>query len=514
MRTAGIVAVLIVLAVKPALADAYEATVQTINPDPFWIDRSQEEYALQTSGYEPFRARFVAGTDQSPEMVILMEEGLSDSLGIPLLQQWIDDIEAEEYSTALVEISYGTPEEIKGYLDSLYDHGLEGAVLVGDLPSAWVKVFDTQVGLGEILPCDYFFMDLDGEWLDLWVGFPLDSVPGQDGFYDTFQGEVDPEIWTGRMKADNLGGDQTELLQNYLARNHEWRLEGDPEPVKALCYVDDDWAASGPNYQSQMELLYENVILVNADTVTTSQDYEEVRLPDTYSWVSPHVHSNARNHFWAPDAGVTSWNEIAPIDPPARFYNLFACSNARFTTSYNMGGVYTFCTGSGLAAVGSTTSGAMLWFNHFYGPLGGRASLGEAWKIWWDYIAANGLSQQELNWHIGMVLLGDPSLVPAKHLTGMEEPDQGTERIELSVSPNPSSGTGTQVTFSLPESGRFRLELYDLSGRMVFQNEEEFHSRGTHQRILPELYTGMYLVRISGMELYASRKLVVLGRLE
>lgn len=505
MRTTA-VAVLLTLCAY-AFAGVYGETVQTMNPDPFWIDPSDEEYARQTGSYSPFHARFLAGTDDSPQMVILMEEGLAEDIGISLVQRWIADIGAEEYSTALVEVSYGTPEEIKGYLDSLFDHGLQGAVLVGDLPAAWVKVYDTQIGYGETLPCDYFFMDLDGEWLDLWVGMPKDSIPGQDGYYDTFQGEVDPEIWVGRMKADNLG-DQVELLQNYLERNHQWRLSGDPEPVRALCYVDDDWAASGPNYASHMELLYENVDLFCTDTLTTSQDYEETRLPDTYSWVSPHVHSNPNTHFWAPAAGNTNWDEIAAINPPARFYNLFACSNARFTTDNNMGGVYTFCTDYGLAAVGSTTSGAMLWFNHFYGPLGGRASLGEAWQLWWDYIAVNGFSQQELNWHIGMVLVGDPTLVPAMHLTGIAEPEGSPDHPLLTVSPNPSSGTGMTAELVIPEPGEYAIEIFDLSGRSLHR-DEAFHAPGTHSEILPRLGTGIYLVRLSGNGGSASRKLVV-----
>jgi hypothetical protein len=313
------------------------------------------------------------------------------------------------------------------------------------------------------------------------------------------------------MKADNLG-DQVELFQSYLDRNHFWRLTGDPEPVKALCYVDDDWAASGPGYASSMQFLYENVDLYNTDTLTTSEDYEEQRLPDVYSWISPFVHSSPHAHYWAPAAGNTSWDEIAVIDPSARFYNLFACSNARFTTDNHMGGVYAFCTGSGLAVVGSTTTGSMLWFSQFYGPLGGRASLGEAWKIWWSFIAYNGFSQMELDWLIGMVLIGDPTLIPAKHLTGITEPDSISESLELCLNPNPSFGIGTRASFSVVDSGHYRLEVFDLSGRSFCRTSEKFYFAGNQEVTLPDMTTGINLVRVFGEGLSASEKLIVIDR--
>lgn len=491
----------------------YEETVQTRNLDPNWIDTSMEEYQAQISMYEPFRARVVIDcTDADPEMVILMEEGLSDSIGLPLLQQWIADIQSEKYTAELVEISYAAPEEIKAFLDSLYDLGLEGTALVGNLPAAWVAVWDTQISMGEQLPCDYFFMDLDGEWLDLWIGYPKDSLSGQDGFYDTFQGELDPEIWSGRIRVDNLDdlGDPVEMLQSYLARNHEWRVNGDPEPVKALCYVDDDWQTAGGIYQTAMQLLYENVELVDSSAQTCAQDYEEIRLPDTYSWISPHVHSNPLTHFWQPSAGTTRWDEIVPIAPPAHFYNLFACSNCRFTTAKYMGGVYSFASESGLAAVGSTTSGAMLWFIHFYGPLGGEASLGEAFELWWDYIANNGLSQPELNWHIGMVLLGDPSLVPSMHLTGIKEPDPAHSPLQVVVVPNPSTGSRVSVYFTMPETGNASLEVFNLSGRLVTEQAVPNCTSGMNEHEFADIQTGIYFVRMTEGGFTATRRFVVI----
>lgn len=493
-----------------ASAVSSHGTVQTINPDPEWVDPTPVEHASQLASYEPFRASRLLGTGEIPDMVILMEEGLCQAVGIDLMQQWMDDIEAEEYSVQLVEVSYGTPEEFRALLDSLHSQGLEGALLVGDLPAAWVAVWDTEAGMGEQLPCDYFLMDLDGEWIDEWIGYPRDSVPGQDGFYDTIKGAVAPEIWLGRIRVDNLPGvgEPVALLQAYLERNHLWRVTGDPEPVRALCYVDDDWQESGEVYRSAMELLYEDVELFNRSVETCERDYELTRLPDSYSWVSPFVHSNPNNHFWQPDGGITNWSEIAPIAPPARFYNLFACSNCRFTTTNNMGSIYSIGADQGLAAVGSTCSGAMLWFTYFYGPLGGGGTLGEAFKLWWEYIALNGFSQHELNWHIGMVLLGDPTLVPAMHLTGVEGPGYPRE-LALSVSPNPCAGIAT-AAFELPVSCDVDLTAYDLAGRVVWRVSEKDLGPGSHSLGIDELSPGVYFVRMRAGETVVSRRFVVI----
>jgi hypothetical protein len=252
------------------------------------------------------------------------------------------------------------------------------------------------------------------------------------------------------------------------------------------------------------------VELVNTSEVTCETDYEGVRLPYDYVWISPFVHSNPGAHYWQPSAGVTSWNEIVPANPPAHFFNLFACSNCRFTTPRYMGGVYAFATDSGLAAVGSTTSGAMLWFIYFYGPLGGEASLGEAWRLWWDYIAADGLSQGELNWHIGMVLLGDPSLIPSKHLTGISGPDPGTPGMAVSVTPNPAPVGIVTAVIGVPAACLVTIEVYDMSGRLVYSGGSGEYSQGTHQVEVAIPGSGVYFLKVSSPGQSAVRRFAVL----
>jgi hypothetical protein len=100
---------------------------------------------------------------------------------------------------------------------------------------------------------------------------------------------------------------------------------------------------------------------------------------------------------------------VYDIKPVALFYNLFACSNARFTSTNYMAGWYTFMDNDyGLAAVGSTKSGSMLHFEDFYAWLG-TEPLGEAFRFWFARWADRG-GENGREWHYGMTLIGDPTL--------------------------------------------------------------------------------------------------------
>ncbi|MCK4653327.1 MAG: hypothetical protein KAU01_02660, partial [Candidatus Cloacimonetes bacterium] len=93
------------------------------------------------------------------------------------------------------------------------------------------------------------------------------------------------------------------------------------------------------------------------------------------------------------------------------FYNLFACSNSRFTESNNMGGMYLFGNGYCVGTIGSTKTGSMLWFEDFYEPLSLEGTLGEALRQWWEVSVDTGPDWMwERSWFYGMAIQGDPSL--------------------------------------------------------------------------------------------------------
>jgi hypothetical protein len=102
--------------------------------------------------------------------------------------------------------------------------------------------------------------------------------------------------------------------------------------------------------------------------------------------------------------------EVKAIDPVAYFYNLYACSNARYTSLNYMAGWYVFCQAYGLAALGSTKTGSMLEFDDFYPSLGEQEPIGEAYYDWFIAQAEYGFEDWEQCWYYGMTLIGDPTL--------------------------------------------------------------------------------------------------------
>ena len=484
---------LFILLLSTGSDNDYSGVVMTTYPEGY-IPETMEEWQVTQLPNVPLNVNTfmkIGSERDETEFLVIFEDGLASAVGSDLIEQWVADISCNGLTVEVVEVTYSTPEELKDYLAVCHDNGLEGAVLVGDLPVAWSMLDNRSIRSSEEFPSDYFFMDLNGNWQDLWVGYPSQGIPGQDGKYDTWSGELDPEIYIGRILTSNLG-DEVSLITSYLNQNHTWRDEGDTEPLQALCYIDDDWAHYGLQYQGNMQLLYPKTDLINNNAATTDSDYEKIRLPASYSWISPFVHSCPQYHLWYPGMYPTFNYEITAIQPPAHFYNLFACSNCRFTTKDYMGGAYVFLNTNGLAAVGSTKSGAMLRFAYFYEPMGNDGSIGEGFRDWWSYIALNGFSEHEKSWHLGMTLLGDPTLIPSMAFVSVQEDDEPlSESAFITAVSNPCFGT---AIFNRGNSEESLLRIRDIYGRIIDEivcNSEE---------ILFDVSTyipGIYLVELT-----------------
>jgi hypothetical protein len=316
----------------------------------------------------------------------------------------------EDYSSFLVTFSGNAPEDLKQVINEYYlQDNIEGVMLIGDLPSAWYEMNEEfridgrwQREFVEF-PIDHFYTDLDGQWID----------SDDNEIYDKHTGNMEPEIWLGRIKADNLNiydSDEAEIINSYFAKNHLYRKGLVSHNQKALAYIDDDWAGSGLQIQSYLQNMYEEVELVNEPEITTAELYKQKLVAD-YEYIQVNVHSNPTMHFF--DDTVTN-QEIINLNPTAYFYNLFCCSNCHFEESNNMGSLYFLGNDHGLGVVGSTKSGSMLFFNDYYYPLSQGSTFGEAFQIWWsdNVDTATGNEVWERSWFYGMVYLGDATLKP------------------------------------------------------------------------------------------------------
>ncbi|MDZ7376468.1 MAG: VWA domain-containing protein, partial [candidate division KSB1 bacterium] len=210
--------------------------------------------------------------------------------------------------------------------------------------------------------------------------------------------------------------------------------------------------------------VYNSITVVNDKEVTRAPDYKN-RLDDNYLWIHLCAHSWPGGHGFKYNNG-TNWdyvyvNDVRTIDPLAYFYNLFACSNARYIEENYMAGWYIFMDSYGLGAVGSTKTGSMLSFEDFYDPLAEGATLGDAFKNWFTKRAEGGFEDWEQAWFYGMTYLGDPALTCGSPYTL-------PELVGKNISFNPNSASpGTNITFTSTianegnkRAGQFHFNYY------------------------------------------------------
>jgi len=95
--------------------------------------------------------------------------------------------------------------------------------------------------------------------------------------------------------------------------------------------------------------------------------------------------------------------------------------------------------------------------------------------------------------------------------TGITEDSEKPLKLSISAYPNPFN-PATLITYSIPQSGKVSLKVFDLLGRQVALLEEEIKSSGTHQ--IPfrgdDLASGIYLVRMESGSKTESVKVILL----
>ena len=151
------------------MAGIYEDTPITRNLDTDFVPGTYAEYRASQPEFADLRVTPVYGVSRGSDVMIVMEEFMSDSLDGTIFDQWIADIESEGNTVSAVEITYAYPTEIRAWFQELYADGLKGVILVGDIPAPWSCTVDDSKS-NETFPSDYFYMDLDGVWEDNWIG--------------------------------------------------------------------------------------------------------------------------------------------------------------------------------------------------------------------------------------------------------------------------------------------------------------------------------------------------------
>jgi len=305
-----------------------------------------------------------------------------------------------------------------------YSNGLKGALFVGDIPTVWYEM-DTDWGYEEF-PTDLFYMDLHGEWADT----------DGNGVYDRHTGNWSADIWVGRIKASGMAENEISLVKNYFDKDHNFRTGALSLPNNALTYVDDDWVGESSDIDYAVSLVYNNRTLVKDKTVTNPADYLS-RLAQNWNLVQVSVHGWSTGHAFKVNGewdGDLYSSDIRSSDPRAFFYNLFSCSNARYSVTDYIAGWYIFSHSYGLAAISSTKTGGMLFFDDFYREFRNN-TLGESFLYWLNQRIIVEKTHPDFwydsKWYYGMTIIGDPTLYSAYNSTVSLKQSQPSTDHEL-----------------------------------------------------------------------------------
>jgi len=369
-------------------------------------------------------------------VAVIVEDSLYSLVSASLLQ-YQDDLAAKGYTSVLSLVGGGTAEDLRAYLIGLYGEaeGLVGALFVGDVPYIIYELMQDWDGAGgdpaeyEDFPCDLFFMDMDGSWLDDGAGGTVTPSNGKyDGWSDASH-EI--EIWVGRMPVSVLPvlGTSYSLVNKYFLRNHKYRtgqLVPETPAAEALAYVDDDWGYMVSPTEGDawcLEQVYGSGQVTAVFDVgsapgnnATAADYTTNHLTQNYQLILLRSHGYPQGHGFYRDYQslfeyVTSM-DYRDIDPAVCFYSLYVCSGCDYTGSAFLGGTTVFNKATpGLFSWGSTKTGGMWNDDAFYTVLDEPNTFGAAFVDWFNVSHATWPALAP-RWWYGMVMIGDPALIP------------------------------------------------------------------------------------------------------
>jgi hypothetical protein len=418
--------------------------------------------------------RMIRGDGRAGSVAILTEQNLAPILVEEILEL-SNNLQSEGYTVYSYEITGGTPETLRTFLAQLHSSdSIEGALFIGNLPVAWFEVYDFGGALADF-PMDLYYMDLDGTWLD--------TISTGNGIYDGHIGATKPEIYIGRLMPTGMGID-TVLLNHYFEKDIDFRNGLLPLPQRALVFVDNDWVPWAVQWASDVARLFPDTMFYWQPETTRASFYRE-RLDTAQTWVSVFAHSWPGGHQFVFDNGnqydYYYSSEYVSQDPPASFYNFFACSFSRYTQGGYGGGRAIFNEGYGIGSIGSTKTGSMLDFNFFYEPLSQGQTLGQAFKYWFDCIYDSvGMTFDRLCWHYGMTLLGDPFLKPTGYNTYVAEHKMNVNKKPALVIMNNPVSELINLTLHLETAGKVKFILHDCLGRVVRDFRDQQLTDGTH----------------------------------
>jgi len=228
----------------------------------------------------PVRLASPASSQSSSESLSI----LVDATLYPLIQirlnEYVADLAAIDVPAHVETVAGGTPESIKAWVKSRYDAGNKGVLFVGDIVAAWAEVS------GSVFPCDLFYMDLDGSWVDA----------DRDGIYESHSaglGDEGPEVFVTRINAHTLHYDtEANMVNGYFAKACAYRAGTLTQPWRGVEYIEEDWY----DMDVALDQVYsDRITRKDSGYFTTGTDYLDW-LDSGRHFVQVCVHSWSQGH--------------------------------------------------------------------------------------------------------------------------------------------------------------------------------------------------------------------------
>lgn len=364
-----------------------------------------------------------------------------------------------------------TCQDIKSLITN-YQNNLDGCVFIGDIIPAIYRTNDLcYYNWLASWPCDLYYMDLTGTWID----------GNHDNYFDDYTGDMTPEIFVGRISTSNMGNiiGEEEGMRLYLNKNHKyWIGHRHINKKHGLSYTNRPWVPNPIDtpymasvFNNSINNLYgnDNYEAINArenPAIFGKTDYLHRLNNEKYEFIQLASHSTPTHHVQFKGASISGY-EIASNENKSLGYNLFCCSACCWTnaTSSNafLAGDYIYSPNSdGLCVVGSTKAGSMYPFANFYISLGQGKTIGQSLVNWWSTYSMPTYTQQEiLCWNFGLTIIGDP-LVNFFHCTNSTCQDQLTlTSYDSSNTPLSYYLTSEKITVAPPATGSFTIPVGD-----------------------------------------------------
>lgn len=439
----------------------------TNNTDNAYFYKKPTRKTISNYPYKHDNVLHINSALSSNSNVLIIANDLEYSKLSSIIKRYADDIHTSlGYGIDIEVVSNANYVNIKQCILS-YTNNLVGAVLVGTIDVAYFELPNDHSQYGyRNWPCDLYYMDLDGVWDD----------NDDNGIFDSHTGNVEPEIFIGRISAENVGAqsDKIEILKDFFNRDHlYWVSQSSLKTHKSLSYINNDWENSN-DIVFGIDKLYEteNTIHYTPNQYSNfgKNDYCNNIASTTYTMVQLAAHSSPQLHLFTNNLGNREYlysNTINNIDKKPIGYNLFCCSacNWKATSSSGyIGGAYLYGNkSSALFVVGSTKTGSMLGFSDFYTPLNEGDCIGEAIVEWWKKYPNKFSTTSKISWFYGLSILGDPLIKPYRekycpntiHLEVFDSTNHSTNIYyraskKIIIDKNYVTSKGVKVTFDSP----------------------------------------------------------------